>query len=73
MIFVHHQVQTMVSHEGMTEHGNEFLATQVRIYYLYSIDNLAAYICIVSLQAISILFSLGKSFCEALIPYAGLF
>ena len=43
------------------------------MYSLYSFDNIAASICIVSLQSIHFLFSLGKSLCKALILcHAGL-
>ena len=63
----------MVSHEGMTEHGDEVIPLQVSKIFLYSFDNHAASICIVSLQSINFLLSLGKSLCNALIPcYAGL-
>ena len=42
-------------------------------YCLYSFDNLAPSICIVSLQSITFLFSLHESLCKALVPrHAGL-
>ena len=58
----------MLSHEGMTEHGNEVAPLLVSKILLYSFGNLAAGICIVSLQSICFLFSLGKSLYKALIP-----